>query len=126
MTSAFETEANTEAVNTEAANKYLAKQAEKEVSEMEDTRLKLLEKVSCTIKKAFKGTPVEIYLVGSIIRPYQFTEYSDVDIVVKNSTSDSFDLWKSIENEVGRELEVILFEKCHFQESIVTHGMRIV
>ncbi len=110
----------------EAAKNWLEKQAEKEVSEMEDARLKLLEKVTSNLKNAFKGTPVEIYLVGSIIRPYQFTAYSDVDIVVKNFTGDRFDLWTALEREIGREIEVILFEKCHFQEFILTQGMRVM
>lgn len=109
----------------EAKKNLLAKE-EKVKHQREEERKTLLQKVTSTLEKEFKGSSVEVYLIGSIIQPYRFTSRSDVDIVLKNYKEDRFDLWAKLERMIDRKIEVILFEKCQFQEFVLKEGFKVV
>jgi predicted nucleotidyltransferase len=108
-----------------AAKKFLKEREEKQKSEQEEIRKDLLQRVISILKEEFKHTDVQVYLVGSILRPNRFTQASDVDIVVNNFKGDRFALWASLEEKIGRNVEVILFESCHFKEFIISEGLQV-
>jgi uncharacterized protein len=117
---------NQDRFHPEEAKQYLHKKDQQDKAIREKNRKLILNKTILTLRQLFQDTPVEVYLVGSIIRPFQFSAHSDIDIVVKNFHGDRFDLWTKIEDLVGRNVEIILFETCHFQEFVLKEGMKIV
>lgn len=111
--------------NEEEAKSFLIQQEKKEMESNENARKELLQKTISVLKEEFQDSPVEIYLVGSILRPFQFSPRSDVDIVLKNFHADRFALWAKLEKKIGREIELIIFETCTFQEFIDKEGLKI-
>lgn len=114
-----------EGFDEEEARKFLAAREEKEKAEREIDRKHVLEKAFTVLKKEFAGSSVEVYLVGSVIRPYAFSSRSDVDIVLKNYSGDRFDLWTKLEKEIGRKVEIIPFETCNFKEFVSKEGLKV-
>jgi len=110
----------------EEAKKFLAERENKEKEQKEAERKQVLQQVIEVLKEEFAGSSVEVYLVGSIIIPFRFSSRSDVDIVVKNYTGDRFDLWTKLEGKIDRQIEIIPFETCHFQESVLKDGLRVL
>lgn len=110
----------------EEAEKFLLVKEELEKQQREEARKSLLKEVVAILEKEFKGSTIEVYLIGSLIQPFRFSARSDVDIVVKNYKEDRFDLWAKLERIIGRKVEVILFEKCPFQEFVLKEGFKVV
>jgi predicted nucleotidyltransferase len=98
--------------------------AEKEKKETE--RKSTLMLVVDSLKKIFSSTDVEVYLVGSLIKPYMFHPGSDVDVVLRNFKGDRFDIWTQLEGMTKRNVEVIIFENCHFQDYVVQSGYKVL
>jgi len=98
----------------------------KNSAEWEDFRVKLLNKTKKILLREFNRKGIEIWLIGSIIQPNQFTKRSDIDIVVKNYDGDRFDLWTLLEAEIGHELEIIRYEECDFQNDILQYGIKVL
>lgn len=117
---------STDDFNRDEAKKFLEAREAEEKQERETDRKEALRKVISILKEEFAGSSVEAYLVGSLIRPFQFSLTSDVDIVLKNFQGDRFDLWPKLEKKIGRKVEIILFETCHFQEFVVKEGLKVV
>ncbi len=115
-----------EEFNCEEARRFLLAREEIEKSQKELVRKQVLQKVMTIIQNEFKGSEVEVYLVGSITKPQAFSSHSDVDVVLKNYRGDRFDFWVKLEAEIGREVEVILFERCRFQEFVIKEGLKVV
>lgn len=113
------------AFNSDEAKKFLSAREERERETQEQERTLLFQKVISILKKEFQETNVEVFLVGSIIRPYKFTSRSDVDIVLKNFEGERFDVWTKLEELIGRNVEIILFEKCSFQEFVNSEGFKV-
>lgn len=103
----------------------LKKIAEERVDEQEKNRLFVLNKVIETVKNYFDGTPVEVFVIGSLIQPGKFRSDSDVDLVLKNFSGDRFDVWTFLEKQIPRKVEVILYENCSFKDHIDKFGLRI-
>jgi len=110
----------------EAAKKSLRLKEEKENAQKEEDRLHFLQRVKTILKEEFNGTGVEVYLVGSILQPSRFTSMSDIDIVLKNFHGDRFELWAKLDRKIGRTLEIIIFETCHFQDFVLKDGLKVV
>ena len=108
------------------AREFLSKKEAQKNEEYEQERLKVLQRVTELLKKEFSDSEVEVYLVGSITKPHQFTKRSDVDIVIKNFKGDRFDTWPKLERKIGRDVELILYENCHFKDHVKSQGLRIV
>lgn len=115
-----------EQFDSEEAKKFLFAKEEKEKGQREEERKALFEKVVEILKKEFKGTSVEAYLVGSILQPFHFFSHSDIDIVLKNYQGDRFDFWVKLEKQIGREVEIIPFETCSFQEFVLKEGFQVI
>jgi predicted nucleotidyltransferase len=112
--------------DVEGAKKYLNERDKAAQKKDEEERKAILQKTISILEKEFRGSEVEVYLVGSILRPFSFSSRSDVDIVLKNFKGDRFDLWPKLEEKIGREIEVILFERCSFQEFVLKEGFKVV
>ena len=116
--------------DVEAAKKFLRAREEKKRTQVEEQkdeeRKPLLIKTISILEKEFKGTSVEVYLIGSILQPFNFTSRSDIDVVLKNYQGDRFELWARLEREIDRTVEIICFESCHFQEFVVRDGFKVV
>jgi len=95
---------------------------EKKEAERESTLVLVID----SLKKIFSSTDVEVYLVGSIIKPYMFHSSSDVDVVLRNFAGDRFDIWTRLEAMTKRNVEVIIFENCHFQDYVVQSGYKVL
>ncbi len=112
--------------DSDEAKKFLLEREEKEKQEKEKIRKKLLQKVISLLEEEFRGTSVEVFLIGSILRPFSFTSKSDVDIVLKNYKDDRFDFWTKMEAKIGRAVEIIPFETSPFQGFILENGLKVL
>lgn len=110
----------------EQAFSYLKKRELEKKEQNEKLRLNCLEKCKTYLKDKFDHTDIEIYLVGSIIKPYLFTSKSDIDIVIFNFQGERFGLWAEFEAALKWPVELILFETCPFQEEVKKNGLKIV
>lgn len=112
--------------DNEDAKKFLVAKAEKEKAEKEEQRKSLLKKAISALQNEFKGSSVEVYLIGSILQPFNFSSRSDIDIVLKNFKGDRFEFWAKLEREIGTKVEIIPFETCRFQELVLKNGFKVV
>jgi len=116
--------------DSEEAKKFLrAREKRKRTlaeEQKDEERKALLKKTISILEKELKGTSVEVYLIGSILQPFNFTSRSDIDVVIKNYQGDRFELWARQETEIDRTVEIIPFERCHFQEFVVRNGFKVV
>jgi len=110
----------------EEAKKNLQFKESEKKHQNELTRTQVLAKTISILKEKFQNSSVEVYLVGSITRPFAFSSQSDVDIVLKHFQGDRFTLWPELEDLIGRPVEIILFESCHFQEFVEKEGVKVV
>ena len=112
--------------NYEEAKKNLFTKQEQSKQEREADRQSVLNRVIAVLKKEFNHSGVDVYLVGSILVPFAFSEHSDIDIVLKHFEGDRFDVWTKLEGQIERNVEIILFESCHFQEFVLKDGFKVV
>jgi predicted nucleotidyltransferase len=111
--------------NVEEARNFLRKRERAKKNYLEEERKKILQQTISALQDFFKDSEIEVYLVGSILQPYQFTPRSDIDIVVKNFRGDRFELWSQLENLCGREIDLVLFEKCDFKAYILKYRYKV-
>jgi predicted nucleotidyltransferase len=112
--------------DSDEAKRFLEMREEREKAEYEKERKGVLDRTISALKDEFANTNVEVYLVGSITRPFSFTSRSDVDIVLKNFHGDRFDIWTKLEKKIQRTVEIILFETCTFQEFVIKEGLKVI
>lgn len=112
--------------DVEKAKQFLKKRELAEREERERQRKIVLTSLVNHLKTLFSNTDVEVFLVGSITQPYMFYPRSDIDIVVKNFQDDRFDLTSQIESLISRNVEIIIFENCHFQDHVIKYGIRVI
>ena len=109
----------------EKAKKFLLEREKREKEEKEQERKKLLERTIAVLTQEFSGSTIEVYLVGSIVKPHMFNTRSDIDIVLKNFEGDRFDLSSKLEKVLGRTVEIIRFETCRFQGYVLKDGLKV-
>ena len=64
------------------------------------------------------------YLFGSVVRPYRFTERSDVDIAVERIEPDHFfGAMAALSEVLEREVDLVELSKCHFAHRIRQQGI---
>jgi len=67
----------------------------------------------------------EVYIFGSLIRAGAFSSKSDVDIAVKGLNKfKHFSFVGDCSSLLGRAVDVIRFEDCHFSDSIMSGGIK--
>lgn len=65
------------------------------------------------------------YIFGSITRPGHFTEDSDVDIAVERMVPEDYFLAMSaFASALGREVDLIELDRCHFAHRIRERGIK--
>ena len=65
----------------------------------------------------------QAYLFGSMIRPGEFKETSDVDIAVEEMNPEEFfSAISFLSTATGREVDLIQLKKCHFADRIRQKG----
>ena len=110
----------------EEAKKFLLAREEKEKQRLETIRKEVLDRAITLLKEEFQGSSTQVYLVGSVLQPFKFKDYSDIDIVLKHFQGDLFEIWSKLSMKFDRTIEVILFETCHFQDFVLKHGLKVV
>jgi len=64
------------------------------------------------------------YIFGSITQPQKFTQKSDIDIAVEQiNINDLFAVIGFVSEAVGRDVDVIEINKCHFANQIRQSGI---
>lgn len=112
--------------DVQQAKKFLMLRETLEKKERERQRITTLTAVIDSLKTLFFLSEVEVYLVGSITQPYMFYPHSDVDIVLKNFKGDRFDIWVQLEGMIKRNVEIIIFEHCHFKDHVIKNGYKVL
>ena len=115
-----------EPFDEDEARRFLINRNTTEIEKREQERKTVLAHAIESLKSFFSGSAVEVYLVGSITQPYKFHSRSDVDIVLKNFKGDRFEVWTKMEDLIKRNVEIIRFENCHFQEHVLKEGYKVL
>jgi len=105
---------------------FLHNKAQARRMDRERLRLKVLSSVKEKFRDILPDSGIEVYLIGSIIRPYHFSEYSDIDIVLKNFKGDIYEIQKEIESQTDRDVDLIIYERSTFKELIDQYGEKIL
>lgn len=96
---------------------------EKQMS-IETNRKKTLEKIIPFIKRYFiKKNVSKVYLIGSILQPFNFTENSDIDIAIEDLNEDYFRTMCELEEILQRNVHLIEMGNCSFAHNIKTRGL---
>ena len=65
----------------------------------------------------------QIFLFGSVTRPYAFHEHSDVDIAFINEPKEScYRLQAKIEEAIHHPVDLVILSECRFREKIEREG----
>ncbi|MGF1513989.1 MAG: nucleotidyltransferase family protein [Elainellaceae cyanobacterium] len=65
----------------------------------------------------------EVYLFGSITRPYRFSDRSDIDVAVEEIGPEAFFMvMASLSEALGRDVDLVDLRKCHFAHRIRQQG----
>jgi len=99
---------------------------EKKIEEREKKRVEILKKTFEALKELSKIVSFkEAYIFGSVTKPYQFGEYSDIDIAFKDFDSDKiFYMTAFLSSYLLRDVNVIDIEKVHFKEKILRESIK--
>jgi len=91
----------------------------------EASRLAVLNQVKDWLASKGKDYGIhQAYIFGSVVRPYHFTEQSDVDVAVDSVLSEYFfDAMAGLSEAIGREVDLVDLSKCHFAERIRQRGL---
>ena len=61
----------------------------------------------------------KVYIFGSLIKENRFREHSDIDVVVESMVSSTFFSFAAmLDTTLGREVDVIPLDRCHFADNI--------
>ena len=65
------------------------------------------------------------YIFGSLSQPYRFHANSDIDLAVEQiNATDLFAVIGFLSEAMGRDVDVVQLEKCHFGERIRQTGIQ--
>lgn len=103
----------------------IRKEAEQKDS-LEQERQKLLDLTRNVLREKFEGTSVTIFLVGSVVRPGQFREDSDIDIILKGFEGNMLGLARELQEILGREVEIYPYDGSGYQEGLIRNGLRVI
>ena len=74
----------------------------------------------------FSGKTVEsVYLIGSLLRPGNFYDFSDIDVAVAGLEEPYFCVLRELEELLDWSVDIIELERCRFRKSIEEQGIRI-
>lgn len=92
----------------------------------EQERQALLARVGETLDRLpLSYRPAQVYIFGSLIRPWAFTAHSDIDLAVESLAPEHFfTLMSTLAAKLGREVDLIDLNRCHFASQIRQEGQR--
>ena len=107
--------------NTELLDRAIAKRRHNQ----EQKRQEILAQVINWLETVGSQQGIErAYIFGSLTRPGDFTEASDVDIAISGELPEEFcTLMSLLSTTLGREVDLISLEKCHFSDRIRDRGI---
>jgi uncharacterized protein len=89
-------------------------------------RERTLEHAQRTLRRYFRDKRVKsAWLVGSVLRPGYFYEFSDVDVAVEGLGEPYFEVMSELEELLGRSVDLIELERCRFREELENRGVRL-
>ena len=67
-----------------------------------------------------------VYIFGSLVKPCQFSDVSDVDLVLVEEPAhlSVYQLTSLLAERLGRPVDVLLLAECRFRNRIVQEGER--
>lgn len=91
----------------------------------EKLRQDLLSGVFLALKRLASEVSFEkAYIFGSVTKPYQFTEFSDIDIAFSGLDKDKLFFTASfLSRELDRDVNIIYIEDVHFKDKILKEGI---
>ncbi len=113
-------------VDIERIRDFLDRRARKLRNKREEPRFLILERAKLAIAEVFPGSGEEVYLIGSVARPFHFYSFSDVDIAVKKFPGDILEIQARLEILLDRDVDMIVYEKSRFKEHIDRYGVRVI
>jgi len=98
----------------------------KKSEEREKLRQKFLDDVSNALERLSKEVSFEeAYIFGSLVKPYQFGKFSDIDIAFKGLDKDKlFSTISFLNRWLGRDVNVVPIEEVHFRDRILREGIK--
>ena len=111
---------------TERIREFLHNKVCKRRNAREELRLEVLAQVKEKIRDTFFDSGMEVFLIGSLLRSYHFSEYSDIDIVIKNYKGEIYEIQKELENALNKDVDIIIYEKSPFKELIDRFGEKVL
>lgn len=92
----------------------------------EEERIKVLRQVKMALETLAESYSWDaIYIFGSLAKRGKFAEKSDIDIAIKGLNKfDHFSFTGDISALLGRPVDVIRLEDCHFGDAIISGGVR--
>lgn len=98
-------------------------------ADREKIRQEYIQRVKNVLQEMSKTIPFEaIYLFGTIIEPYRFSEKSDIDIAfVGLKDKDFFQTLAYLSRQLGRNVDVIQLDKlkrARLKEKIINEGIK--
>jgi predicted nucleotidyltransferase len=100
----------------------LAEQAKKR----EEHRQRLLATTKEGLYGYFMGKQVKsVYLVGSLLLPERFYEFSDIDVAVAGLQEPYFRILRELEELLNWSVDIIELEGCRFRRLLENQGFKI-
>jgi len=99
---------------------------EKKREEREELRRRMIRKVLKALDRLSENVEFEEAVIfGSIVKPFCFTELSDVDVAFKGLERDKlFYAAAFLSDEIGRDVDVVELESIRFADRITREGLR--
>lgn len=95
--------------------------------EQEEKRCDYLSRVQEILTQYFaEGGADSVYICGSLLSPNSFTEESDIDIAVSGLRGNILRVSADLENEIGRDIDLIELEHCSFRTKIEKEGLKVL
>lgn len=93
--------------------------------QLEQERQILLEKTQQWLEEFASVYGInKVYIFGSVTRPKKFNQNSDIDLAVEEiNAQDYFLVISLLSAYLGREVDLIKLENCHFAERIRQTGI---
>jgi len=92
----------------------------------EQLRLKVRKDMIDLLRDFFSRYPsCEVWIFGSVIRPFSFSGRSDIDIAVKGFPGSRLDLYLDLEALLPLPFDLIMMEQSNISGEIMNYGEKI-
>ena len=100
----------------------LQRRAAQRTARLEEQRLGTRNKLACALRGLLPGQKLIVF--GSLTRPAQFHERSDVDLALFSEPARMtiFGLIGELEERLARPVDVVVLDQCRFREKILREG----